>query len=305
MSLISFPVALGLTLVAGVSLPVVAQLPTGDQLVISPRAASKFLNDGKTVFLQVGEKGSYDKEHVPGAQFVNLASIAAPRVAGALSLEMPTPDSLKAALERFGISDDSRVVVMFSDEWGTPATRVLFTLGYAGLGANAVLMDGGVEAWKRAGLPLSSAVVSPTPGRITRATLPSLIVDHAYVQAMGSNRRTRLVDGRDSVFYTGPSTDRIKAGHIPGAVSLPFGTFTDDSMRILPKAQLEQIFRAAGIAPGDTVVAYCHIGQQGTMVLWAARVAGHPVKLYDGSMDDWKARKLPLDSATTPAPKKG
>ncbi|MEO5800192.1 MAG: rhodanese-like domain-containing protein, partial [Gemmatimonadales bacterium] len=62
---------------------------------------------------------------------------------------------------------------------------------------------------------------------------------------------------------------------------------------------------AAGIAPGDTVVAYCHIGQQGTMVLWAARIAGHPVKLYDGSMNDWTNRKLPLDSTATPIAKKG
>lgn len=304
MSLISFPVALGLTLVAGVTLPVVAQLPTGEQLVISPRAAAKFLNDGKTIFLQVGEKASYDKEHVPGAQFVNMSILAAPRTPDGLALEVPTTDSLKVAIERLGISNDSRVVVMFSDEWGTPSTRVLFTLGYAGLGGNAVLMDGGVEAWKRLGLPLTSEVVAPKAGRFTPKPLPSLIVDHAYVQAMGNARRAKLVDGRDSVFFAGPGTERMKAGHIPGAVSLPFGTFTDDSMRILPRAQLEKIFLAAGIAPGDTVVAYCHIGQQGTMVLWAARVAGHPVKLYDGSMDDWNKRKLPLEGAAAPAAKK-
>ncbi|MEO5798290.1 MAG: rhodanese-like domain-containing protein, partial [Gemmatimonadales bacterium] len=288
MSSIAFPVALvGFALLAGAAMPVVCQLPTGQQLVISPQAAAKFVNDGKTVFLQVGEKKSYDQEHVPGARFVTLNTISAPRVAGGLALEMPGDDSLRLALQRLGISDDSRVVVMFSDEWGSPSTRVLFTLGYAGLGANAYLMDGGVEAWKRAGLPLTADVPTPSPGRITRRTIPSLIVDHSYVESMTQAARpghARLVDGRDSVFFAGTSTDRVKVGHIPGAVSLPFGTFTDDSMRILPKTQIEKIFLAAGIAPGDTVVAYCHIGQQGTMVLWAARIAGHPVKLYDGSM---------------------
>lgn len=305
MSRIAFPVALGLILVTSTGLPVVAQLPTGQQLVISPRAAAKFVNDGKTVFLQVGEKASYDREHVPGAQFVNMQILAAPRTPTGLALEMPTVDSLKVAIERLGISDNSRIIVMFSDEWGTPSTRVLLTLGYAGLGANAFMVDGGVEGWKRLGLPVTSEVVTPARGRFTPKPLPSLIVDHAYVQAMGSAHRAKLVDGRDSVFFAGASTDRIKTGHIPGAVSLPFGTFTDDSMRILPKAKLEQIFSAAGIAPGDTVVAYCHIGQQGTMVLWAARIAGHPVKLYDGSMDDWKKRNLPLDSTATPVGKKG
>jgi thiosulfate/3-mercaptopyruvate sulfurtransferase len=47
------------------------------------------------------------------------------------------------------------------------------------------------------------------------------------------------------------------------------------------------MFSSAGVAPGDTVVGYCHIGQQATALLFAARVAGHPVLLYDGSFEDW------------------
>ena len=43
--------------------------------------------------------------------------------------------------------------------------------------------------------------------------------------------------------------------------------------------------------PGDTVLGYCHIGQQMTAVLFAARTLGHDVLLYDGSMQDWSRRK--------------
>jgi thiosulfate/3-mercaptopyruvate sulfurtransferase len=63
------------------------------------------------------------------------------------------------------------------------------------------------------------------------------------------------------------------------------------------------MFAEAGIAPGETVVAYCHIGQQATAVLFAARLAGHPVKLYDGSFTEWEDLKLPIErnaAARTP-----
>jgi thiosulfate/3-mercaptopyruvate sulfurtransferase len=58
---------------------------------------------------------------------------------------------------------------------------------------------------------------------------------------------------------------------------------------------LAEAFRSAGITVGDTVVAYCHIGQQATTILLGARLLGHPVKLYDGSFQDWARRDLPVE----------
>ena len=83
-------------------------------------------------------------------------------------------------------------------------------------------------------------------------------------------------------------------GQIAGARNNPFNSVWGDSNRVLPKAQLLQMFKAAGISPGDTVVAYCHIGQQATALLFAARSAGFTTRLYDGSMADWGKRQLPL-----------
>jgi thiosulfate/3-mercaptopyruvate sulfurtransferase len=82
-----------------------------------------------------------------------------------------------------------------------------------------------------------------------------------------------------------------------GAANVPFNSVFDDSLRVLPVEELRRRFAAAGVAQGDTVVAYCHIGQQATVVLFAARLLGHPVRLYDGSMDDWEKRGLPLENS--------
>jgi thiosulfate/3-mercaptopyruvate sulfurtransferase len=66
------------------------------------------------------------------------------------------------------------------------------------------------------------------------------------------------------------------------------------------EAEIKEIFAAAGIKPGDTVVSYCHIGQQATMVYFAARRLGIKARVYDGSWDEW-SRNMELPVETTPA----
>ena len=80
---------------------------------------------------------------------------------------------------------------------------------------------------------------------------------------------------------------RIITGHIAGAHSVPSTSVTDDQLKVRSAEELAAIFAKAGVQPDDTVIAYCHIGQQATVVLFAARTLGHPVLLYDGSFEDW------------------
>ena len=210
---------------------------------------------------------------------------------------LPPEPALISTLEKLGISDASKIVVVFDSEWVSPATRVVFTLGYVGLSSNTVLLDGGLAAWQKAGFMTSTDSVTAVVGHITKHVSASLIVDNAYVAGHKSVARARLIDARDAEFFTGPAREQngTLAGHIPGAASIPFTSVWTDDNHLLPKAKLTAIFAAAGVQPGDTVVAYCHVGQQATAVLFAARVLGHPVKLYDGSFQDWSMKKLPTE----------
>lgn len=256
--------------------------------------------DPNLVLLHVGPAEAYAAAHIPGAQLVTGSDpgvrdlLRAPEAPGKV-LEMPDAAKLKADLESLGISDHSQVVVVFDQEWYSPSTRVLLTLWYAGLGDRARLLDGGQAAWVRAGHPVTSVVPTVTPGRVTLRLQTALIADVAQVQAARPGSGTRIIDARAPVFYDGPAHGDHKAGHIPGAVNIPFNTLVGDDGFFLSREALAERFRAAGVQPGDALIVYCHIGQQGTLVLTMARMLGYRVQLYDGSFDDWNARNLPTE----------
>jgi thiosulfate/3-mercaptopyruvate sulfurtransferase len=279
----------------------------GSSLLISPDQLKSGLGDKSLVLLYVGPREDYVAGHIAGARFVDLRDVAEPRREGALALELPDEAALRGSLEKLGISDNSRVVVSFGADWMSPATRVVLTLQAAGLGAQTRFLDGGTRAWKRAGFPLTTEVPpAPTPGRLTRSQDRSIIVDFRWVQAHAKSPAVRLIDAREPMFYDGPGMDHNgqhhDAGHIAGAKNLPFNSLGDDSLKFLAVDELRRKFAEAGVQPGDTVAAYCHIGQQATMVLFGARLLGNPIRLYDGSMDDWEKRGLPLENAKPAKP---
>jgi thiosulfate/3-mercaptopyruvate sulfurtransferase len=218
---------------------------------------------------------------------------------GALTLEMPPAAQLHDALESFGISDNSRVVVYSSDGFWSPTTRFLLTLDYAGL-SNVVYMDGGLKAWTAAGQPVSTDTPLPKKGTLSPLKLRPVIVDAAFVQAHQGTQGFAIVDARNTEYYDGTTGggqrgQTKKFGHIPGAGSAPFNSFITQDGTLKSNEEIAAIFTNAGVKPGDTIIGYCHIGQQATAMLFAARTTGHNVVLYDGSFEDWNARNLPLE----------
>jgi thiosulfate/3-mercaptopyruvate sulfurtransferase len=271
-------------------------------MLVTPQWLAAHLDDDNLVLLHVGPEANYLKQHIPGAQCVRRHDLQAPetRAPRELVLEMPSPELLVEQLQAFGIGDDSRIVVYFAEEWVSPATRVVFTLDYAGFGGRTSLLDGGLSAWVGTGhAAVNGPVAAASPTRLSPLRLQPIVVSGEWVRDNATKPGNVLFDARDAGFYDGTQAGgprgAPKKGHIPGSKGLPFGSFWAKDDTLLPAETLGDLFRTAGAKPGDTVIAYCHIGQQATALLFAARSLGYEVRLYDGSMQDWAYRDWPVE----------
>jgi thiosulfate/3-mercaptopyruvate sulfurtransferase len=258
-------------------------------LLVDADWLSQHLTDRDLVLLHVGEAGEYAAQHIPGARLIAESDVTKPHdmARGDLMLELPAAADLRATFAARGISDNSRIVVYFGKTAPVQSTtRIILTLDYLGLGDRTSLLNGGLPAWVRAGKPVTTEAARVTTGVLSARPTKAVVVDAEFVKTLASRPNHTLVDARAPVFYSGVSPTFEKSGHIPGAINIPFTDITDTE-RMIDRARLADVFARAGVRPGDTVVAYCHIGQQATAVVFAARLLGHPVVLYDGAFQDW------------------
>lgn len=265
---------------------------TASPLLVNTSSLAQELKNPKLVLLEMRPMGPSAATHyIPGTHLVSVEDISTPmdEKSSALMLELLPADVLRTRLSALGISDDSRIVVYAdgTDPDSFPmTTRLIFTLQYLGLGDRTALLNGGLKAWEKEGRPTTTAASAAKPGHLTARPTEPIVADAKLVSSLATMPGYKLVDARSPAYYNGVEPSMGQSGHIPGAVNIPFKDVVDSNgMFDLPKITV--LFRDAGIKPGDTVVTYCHIGAQATATLFAARLLGNPVMLYDGSWQDW------------------
>ena len=266
-------------------------------MLVAPAWLKAHIDDKNLVLLHVGVPADFAKEHIPGAQLVSPADLSIPRAEGALILQLLPPDALREKLQSLGVGDGSRVIVYFGADWVTPATRVYFSLDAAGLGDNTSVLDGGMPAWKAAGGGVTRESRTPAPGKITALPRTDLVASLDTVKAASADSGHKILDARAPEFYEGRSAGSMpRAGHIPGAQNIPFSSLATEDLRMKSESDTAEIFKAAGVKPGGSVISYCHIGQQATLVYFAAKRLGMKARVYDGSWDEWSRKdELPIE----------
>jgi thiosulfate/3-mercaptopyruvate sulfurtransferase len=226
--------------------------------------------------------------HLPGAVFVDLETeLAAPPSPAEGRHPLPSLQALQSAARRWGVRDDSRVVV-HDATGGLAAARAWWLLRWGGM-ADVALLDGGLAAWTAAGGRLETGDFVPAPGGVTLTGdgMPVLTADEAAALAAGDGV---LLDARAGERYRGEvePVDR-RAGHVPGAVSAPATENLDPQGRFRTAAELRERFAAAGAVPGTTVGVYCGSGVTAAHEVAALAEAGIEAALWPGSWSQWSA----------------
>lgn len=264
-----------------------------ESILVSPEWLNDHKSDKGLVILQPNYlKYDYDQEHIEGAQYLWPSLLSPDSPQGSLN----APDAKAAAelLGSLGISNTSRVVLCHVRNEVSQTARVFVVLEQLGLRGNVFFLNGGLEAWKKAGYAVTQKVPTVQKAKFTPKVTP-LLVDKDYVKARLHSDHSVIVDARAKNFYDGAPVGNPRDGHIAGAKNIPFAEMVDASNAFKPSDQLKEYFIPVA-SPDKEIVAYCFIGQTASVVYMAGRILGYDMKLYDGSMQEWsRIPELPME----------
>ncbi len=236
---------------------------------------------------EAGRK-AYQDVHLPGARYAHLdADLSSPITPDTGRHPLPDPMRLAHTFGEWGIGPETQVVV-YDDMGGMlAAARLWWLLRWLGHKAVAVL-DGGLPAWQRAGLPLTDAL--PTVQPAIFAAQPNNDQWLTTTQVSALSAENVLLDARGAARYRGEMEpiDPV-AGHIPGAFNLPTESHLTPEGHFLPLAELRAQFDAVlnGRSP-SAVVHSCGSGVTACHNLLAMEIAGlSGSRLYAGSWSEW------------------
>jgi thiosulfate/3-mercaptopyruvate sulfurtransferase len=260
----------------------------GELAALLARSEPPIVADVRWSLIGAPGRVDYLAGHLPGAVFFDMdTALAGPPGPGGRH-PLPCPAALQAALRAAGVGPTTPVIAYDAAD-GSVAARLWWLLRWAGHPDVAVL-DGGIAAWRAAGLPVTIHVPRPQAGTITVRAGGMPVLDTA--QAATLAHAGVLLDARAAARYRGdvePVDPR--AGHIPGAINAPVSELTDAHGRWLAPALLRELAPQWG-ATGPEVGAYCGSGINACALVLGLELAGvttpaRPAALYTGSWSQW------------------
>ena len=262
------------------------------------------LNRENLVIVDAGSGGSayekYLEEHIDGALYVDLnndlAQIPKDAKDGGRH-PLPSLEKFEEVLHRLGINQNSHVIVYDDKNASIAGARFWWMLRAAGIEKVQVL-DGGIQKAKEKGLSLNSKIVEPKSVEklsLKEWKLPK--VDINFIEQHSENPDYIVIDVREKDRYDGKTEpiDEV-AGHIPGAINIPFKeNLNDDGTFKSPEALHEKYAEILKDIPSDKIAIHCGSGVTACHTLLALDYAGFKIpNLYVGSWSEWSRNDKPV-----------
>jgi thiosulfate/3-mercaptopyruvate sulfurtransferase len=245
--------------------------------------------------------------HIAGATFIDLESDLSektPDPAKGGRHPLPDPARFGLLLGRMGVSPETHVLAYDDKSGANAAARFWWMLKAAGHD-KAQVVDGGLAMMIAAGLPVSAGAPDhpqrQTHYPLNRWTLPLADIDE--VDAARQDDRYRVIDVRERFRYAGEREPiDLVAGHIPGAINLPYLMNLNEDGTFRSTEALASLFRkATDSRQGDNVIVHCGSGVTACHTLLAMAAAGLQIpKLYVGSWSEWSRNPRPIAASNEP-----
>jgi thiosulfate/3-mercaptopyruvate sulfurtransferase len=253
----------------------------------------KNLDDPKVVVIEVStEPGIYERGHIRNAVKITWHT----DLVDTVNRDVVSAANFQKFAQAAGISQDT-TVVLYGDKnnWFAAWGAWIFNL----YGAKDVrILDGGRVKWEKDGRALTTAVTTKTKGNFTstrldktlRATLLQDIIPVAKKRV-----KVDLIDIRSADEYSGkifaPAGFQelaVRAGHIPGAINIPWGLNVNADGTFKTVAELKKVYADKGVDGKQAIITYCRIGERSSLTWFVlSEILGYNVKNYDGSWTEY------------------
>lgn len=258
-------------------------LPTENLIILDARA-------GKDVYQ------NYLNKHIKGAKFIDLdkdlAEIGKDAAFGGRH-PLPSIEKFAEILSNLGISEDSHVVIYDDKNGANAGARAWWMLRSFGLKKVQVL-DGGIQSAEKEGLEFSSGEETFEKSNIIKKDnwlLPTSTLES--VENELTNNSSTVIDVRDAYRYNGESEPiDLVAGHIPGAINIPFSENLDENGNFLKSEILKEKYSKLLANKPQNIIIHCGSGVTACHTILALEYAGFQIpRLYVGSWSEWSRRE--------------
>ncbi|MEM7069612.1 MAG: 3-mercaptopyruvate sulfurtransferase [Pseudomonadota bacterium] len=232
-------------------------------------------------------EAEFNKMRIPGAVFFDIDKVADTDTD--LPHMLPTASDFARQVSVLGISNDN-LVVIYDGPGLFSAPRAWWT--FKTMGAMDVrILEGGMDGWKEAGLPIETGNPNPPRARMFSAELAAdRVASQKMVLEAAASNSAVILDARPNPRFLGKAPEPragLRSGHIPGSLSLPFGELMDDTSLKSPEA-LDKLFSELGVSGDQAVITTCGSGVTAAIISLALAQSGRTnTKLYDGSWAEW------------------
>jgi thiosulfate/3-mercaptopyruvate sulfurtransferase len=252
----------------------------------------KNLNNSKLRLIEVSvDTGVYERGHIQGAvNFKWHTDLVDP-----VKRDIASKENFEKLLRQAGINNDSTIVI-YGDSNNWFAAWGAWVFDVYGV-KNVKLLDGGRKKWEAEKRPLTPLATQVAAGNVkvsdANNSLRARLIDVVAIANKKSD--TALVDIRSPDEFTGKifapagvQETAIRAGHIPGAVNVPWGQAVAEDGTFKSPEELRKVYAAVGIDGKKPIITYCRIGERSSHTWFAlSKILGYNVRNYDGSWTEY------------------
>ena len=271
------------------------------EVLVETEWLNTHLSDHNVRIIEVDydSRANYVLGHIPGAGLADWKK----DINHSLSRNILTKENYEDLLQRFGLDDDSKTLVLYGDFNNWFAAFAFWAFKYYGY-KDVRLLNGGRKKWLEEDRVITKEIPNYPKGTFTLGE--SFIPDNKIriflsdiKDSLVSRRKfqIRLVDVRSPDEYHGtitappeyPTEHAQRAGHIPGASNIPWAQVLNDDGTFKTAEELSILYKSKGISPENEVITYCRIGERSSHTWFVLKyLLGYPdVKNYDGSWTEW------------------